>query len=214
MRPTNLDDTHVHMVRRRGEKGILCDPSRLFGSLWEDPDGSHISRAGSGDKPTNFRFTFAKIHVTCPKCCLQLGWSPTDMDGLEEVVKCVQRARQALGCGQMPLMRDRELLLAYIDRLETNATRAENDSAEEGATRERLSELLTGVANAFKGPPPELTLWSWHDLPSLAEKAVEVVKAAKEQNRCDCSTRVAVLSDGTCAVCLTVDTFEKAAANA
>lgn len=34
----------------------------------------------------------------------------------------------------------------------------------------RLSELLTGVAIAVKGPEPELTQWSWHDLPDLVEK--------------------------------------------
>jgi hypothetical protein len=72
----------------------------------------------------------------------------------------------------MPLPQDRAYLLAYVARLEVNATRDEKNADEEAATRERLSELLTGVANAFKGEPPELTSWSWHDLPELAEKIV------------------------------------------
>jgi hypothetical protein len=33
---------------------------------------------------------------------------------------------------------------------------------------QRQGELLRGVANALKGPPPELTTWSHHDLPEVA----------------------------------------------
>lgn len=36
------------------------------------------------------------------------------------------------------------------------------------ALRDRLGELLTGVANALKGPPPELVWHDWSDLPRLA----------------------------------------------
>ena len=41
-------------------------------------------------------------------------------------------------------------------------------SAENEALRERLSALLRNTAIALRGPEPELTRWSWHDLPELA----------------------------------------------
>ena len=42
------------------------------------------------------------------------------------------------------------------------------DAEESEALRERLSELLRNTAIALRGPEPELTRWSWHDLPELA----------------------------------------------
>ena len=42
------------------------------------------------------------------------------------------------------------------------------DAEEHDALRERLSELLRNTAIALRGPEPELTRWSWHDLPELA----------------------------------------------
>ncbi|MBD2760060.1 hypothetical protein IEE94_11130 [Yimella sp. cx-573] len=36
----------------------------------------------------------------------------------------------------------------------------------------KQGRLLTGVANALNGQPPELTTWGHHDLPELAEEAV------------------------------------------
>lgn len=43
---------------------------------------------------------------------------------------------------------------------------------------DRLSQLLRGVADALKGPPPELTTWGWHDLP---ERAAETAAALVEE---------------------------------
>lgn len=43
------------------------------------------------------------------------------------------------------------------------------DESEE--LRDRLGELLTGVANALKGDPPPLTMHDWSDLPAVAKKA-------------------------------------------
>lgn len=37
--------------------------------------------------------------------------------------------------------------------------------------RDRLTDILSRTAIAPKGPEPELTKWSWHDLPKLAEEA-------------------------------------------
>lgn len=43
--------------------------------------------------------------------------------------------------------------------------------AEERTLRERLADICTRTARALRGPPPDGTLWSWHDLPDLAAKA-------------------------------------------
>ncbi len=49
------------------------------------------------------------------------------------------------------------------------------DLAENEALRERMAELLTGVAVALRGPQPPLTRWSWHDLPERAAAAVAAI---------------------------------------
>jgi hypothetical protein len=67
-------------------------------------------------------------------------------------------------------------LFAEIDALraalaaerEAHAKTRESE-ADSDRVRERLAELLRGVANALKGPPPELTLWDWSDLPVVAD---------------------------------------------
>jgi hypothetical protein len=41
------------------------------------------------------------------------------------------------------------------------------------ALNERLSNLLNDIANALHGGPKENGLWSFHDLPDLATKAME-----------------------------------------
>ena len=56
------------------------------------------------------------------------------------------------------------------DRLEAAAElrRLHADAEESEALRERLSALLRNTAIALRGPEPELTRWSWHDLPERA----------------------------------------------
>ena len=49
------------------------------------------------------------------------------------------------------------------------------DLADNAALRERMAELLTGVAVALRGPQPPLTRWSWHDLPDRAAAAVAAI---------------------------------------
>lgn len=44
----------------------------------------------------------------------------------------------------------------------------------------RQTKLLTGVVNAIRGEPDELTLWSHHDAPELAQRAMRVVRAAND----------------------------------
>lgn len=42
----------------------------------------------------------------------------------------------------------------------------------------RSSEIMTGVANALNGPPPDLTTWSHHDLTEKAQAAVDALAAS------------------------------------
>lgn len=51
----------------------------------------------------------------------------------------------------------------------------EADAAECYVLREKMAGLLTGVANALRGAPPPLTLWSWHDLPERAAAAISAI---------------------------------------
>ncbi|MDB6014788.1 MAG: hypothetical protein JWL65_7038, partial [Gammaproteobacteria bacterium] len=50
---------------------------------------------------------------------------------------------------------------------EINRLRKEEQFSRE-LTR-RQSDLLTGVANALRGPPPRLTVWRHYDTPMLAQ---------------------------------------------
>lgn len=61
-----------------------------------------------------------------------------------------------------------EWAAAEIERLNTEV-------AELDALRDRLAELLTGVAVALRGPQPPLTRWSWHDLPERAAAAIAAI---------------------------------------
>lgn len=53
----------------------------------------------------------------------------------------------------------------------------------------RLGELLTGVANALKGDPPDLVMHDWSDLPRVAQELVEernrlLVESKEAYERC------------------------------
>jgi len=95
----------------------------------------------------------------------------------KRVVDCQHStAEQSDGCSACLRMESERQLIAIT---------AERD--EETALRERLSKLLEGVANALKGPPDELTMHSWHDLPELMLKVTtelellrNIEKAARE----------------------------------
>ena len=54
------------------------------------------------------------------------------------------------------------------------------DNVQNGRLIERLGELLTGVAAALKGPPPEDTLHDWSDLPRLSAETKAALDAADE----------------------------------
>lgn len=48
----------------------------------------------------------------------------------------------------------------------------QTENADLHALTDRLSHLLTGVANALKGPPGPLSSHSWHDLPEVAQEVM------------------------------------------
>ena len=54
-----------------------------------------------------------------------------------------------------------------IEELEADKAELETELGESADLVEKQSKLLTGVVNAIKGEPPELTLWSHHDAPDL-----------------------------------------------
>lgn len=45
---------------------------------------------------------------------------------------------------------------------------------------QRQGELLTGVANALKGAPPELTWWDHSDLPAVAISRMAALSQVRE----------------------------------
>jgi len=68
---------------------------------------------------------------------------------------------------------------------ETLAKELKESQDEEDAAyklTQRQSDLLTGVVNALRGPPPEDTWWSHHDAPQLAKKAIESIKELEREN--------------------------------
>lgn len=66
--------------------------------------------------------------------------------------------------------------------------RLEREVAEYVEITDRQSILLRGVARGLKGPPPELVMWSHHDLPELAAQVtaqVAILRAEKDSPHAD-----------------------------
>lgn len=61
-------------------------------------------------------------------------------------------------------------------RRERDELRADN--AESEALREQLADLLHRTAIAVRGPEPELTRWSWHDVPDRVAAAIAALGGA------------------------------------
>jgi len=73
----------------------------------------------------------------------------------------------------------RQFSLLQSLRIELREARHQLDEGDQ--LRTRLSTLLTGTANALKGPPPDLVWHDWSDLPAVAAKTVEALAAAQAQ---------------------------------
>lgn len=62
------------------------------------------------------------------------------------------------------------------DLLDEALTKLEEEEEEHQETfliMQMLADLLRQIAIVLKGPEPELTTWSWHDLPQLVTKLKE-----------------------------------------
>jgi hypothetical protein len=58
----------------------------------------------------------------------------------------------------------------------THIAELETEQHEDHCLRESMADKLTRIANVVKGPPPPLTLHSWHDLPEVVEKRLVELK--------------------------------------
>jgi hypothetical protein len=70
-----------------------------------------------------------------------------------------------------------------LGRADRKLAEAREEIEEYSSLLTRQGDLLTGVANALKGPPPELTSWSHHDLPELAAAAAHRIVRIWQERR-------------------------------
>jgi hypothetical protein len=83
---------------------------------------------------------------------------------------------------ELHLTYERELwrLRRENDALRAKVKLQEEELIEEYDLRDRMTDLLTGVAYALKGDPGQLHMHDWSDLPALAAEMAGVVAAAVE----------------------------------
>ena len=60
-------------------------------------------------------------------------------------------------------------------RLITHGLEALDEIDELHDLRDRMADILSRTAIALRGPEPELTRWSWHDLPERAAAAIAAI---------------------------------------
>ncbi len=90
---------------------------------------------------------------------------PDDLQGL---ARSVVEAETAQRYSMMLPVIGVAILIQRITNLELKVEELQGQLVEEDQLRSRLTELLTGTANALHNGPKENGLWSWHDLPQLA----------------------------------------------
>lgn len=80
-----------------------------------------------------------------------------------------------------------EEIFAAAAALRRERDELKSDLAESDAVRDQLADLLHRTAIAVRGPEPELTRWSWHDVPDRVAAAIAAlggaVQAAAEAMR-------------------------------
>lgn len=58
--------------------------------------------------------------------------------------------------------------------------RLRESESESESVRAKMADLLSRTAIALNGPEPELTMWSWHDLPEKADAALRAIAAVRD----------------------------------
>lgn len=71
--------------------------------------------------------------------------------------------------------------LRAADELRDELVSVRADLDEYEVLLDRLSGLLTGVANALKGDPPPLVMHDWSDLPAVAKKAATAAAEGSQE---------------------------------
>jgi len=71
---------------------------------------------------------------------------------------------------------EKDTILALVAEVEQ--LRESNDEGDQ--VRMKMADLLSRTAIALNGPEPELTMWSWHDLPEKADAAVRALDAIRD----------------------------------
>jgi hypothetical protein len=86
-------------------------------------------------------------------------------------------SRCALLSQRPDLPADRLPAYRELERLQAENTAMRLEEVDSDRLRERMSELLRGVAAGLKGPPPPLTLHDWSDLPQVAQRVGALYEA-------------------------------------
>jgi len=101
----------------------------------------------------------AVLHATCGNC----GSNDLKYKSKYEGLYCDN-------CGTIHFLSNEEPdLIEQISTLTAQVEAMQKDYDESCHTVETLSSLLAKICDIVKGQPPELTLYSWHDLPEKVE---------------------------------------------
>lgn len=96
------------------------------------------------------------------------AWHDTDPADVLALVAEVRLGRER--------MEVHDKAVRYANEQERRADALEADAEESDALRARMGRLLSDTAIALNGPEPELTSWSWHDLPQKAQAAMDALR--------------------------------------
>ena len=99
----------------------------------------------------------------------------------EDIKTWEQRKKDAIEqCAYMDFS-DSTFMSEEIDELRAALKERDAEIDENEALRDRMSSLLTEMANALKGPPAALSLHDWSDLPKVAATQRAVMQRAVMQ---------------------------------
>jgi len=97
-----------------------------------------------------------------------------------------------------------------VNAQQGTVTRLKTELKEEEDLRERMRKILDETANALHGGPLKNGLWSWHDLPALAEELLAHLRSYRDSSmvHSHCATYDPTLGreiDSRCGTCKAVD---------